>query len=110
LLPLAFHVLLRGAILLVPVSIVRLYGLLGLGVVALHLAAALYIGGGGVYETLVVDNASRDGSADMVQREFPEVRLIRSPVNLGFAAANNRAFHLAEGRYLVLLNSDAFIR
>jgi len=62
------------------------------------------------YETFVVDNASRDGSADMVQHEFPEVRLIRSPVNLGFAAANNRAFHLAEGRYIVLLNSDAFIR
>ena len=63
-----------------------------------------------IYETLVVDNASRDGSADMVQQEFPEVRLVRSPVNLGFAAANNRAFHLAQGRYIVLLNSDAFMR
>lgn len=62
------------------------------------------------YETLVVDNASRDGSADMVQQEFPEVRLVRSPVNLGFAASNNRAFHMAQGRYIVLLNSDAFMR
>jgi GT2 family glycosyltransferase len=62
------------------------------------------------YETLLVDNASRDGSADMVQQEFPEVRLVRSPVNLGFAAGNNRTFHLAQGRYILLLNSDAFLR
>jgi GT2 family glycosyltransferase len=61
------------------------------------------------YETLVVDNASCDGSADMVQTEFPDVRLIRSPINLGFAAGNNRAFPLARGRYVVLLNSDAFL-
>ena len=60
------------------------------------------------FETLVVDNASRDGSADMVAAEFPMVRLIRETVNLGFAAANNVAFPLACGRYVVLLNSDAF--
>jgi hypothetical protein len=60
-------------------------------------------------ETFLVDNVSRDGSADMVQTEFPEVKLIRSDVNLGFAAANNRAFPLARGRYVVLLNSDAFL-
>lgn len=65
---------------------------------------------GVTYETIVVDNASRDGSADMVAIEFPEVRLIRSEVNLGFAAANNRAFEIARGRYIVLLNSDAFLR
>jgi hypothetical protein len=62
------------------------------------------------YETIVVDNASRDGSANMVATEFPEVHLIRSTTNLGFAAANNRAFHVSRGRYLVLLNSDAFLR
>lgn len=60
-------------------------------------------------ETIVVDNASRDGSADMAAAEFPEVRLIRSPVNLGFGNANNRAFEEASGRYLVLLNSDAYL-
>jgi GT2 family glycosyltransferase len=59
-------------------------------------------------EVFVVDNISRDGSADMVEREFPAVKLIRSTVNLGFAAANNRAFPLVRGRYVVLLNSDAF--
>jgi GT2 family glycosyltransferase len=66
--------------------------------------------GGIASEIFVVDNVSRDGSADMVEREFPQVRLIRSDVNLGFAAANNKAFPLAAGRYVVLLNSDAFPR
>lgn len=60
-------------------------------------------------EVFVVDNVSRDGSADMVEQEFPSVRLIRSSVNLGFAAGNNKAFPLAAGRYIVLLNSDAFL-
>lgn len=60
-------------------------------------------------EVLVVDNASHDGSAEMVAGEFPAVRLIRSEVNLGFAAANNRAFAVARGRHVVLLNSDAFV-
>ncbi|HEY1903639.1 MAG TPA: glycosyltransferase family 2 protein [Terracidiphilus sp.] len=68
-------------------------------------------------EVLVVDNASDDGSPGMVEREFAAgqasgqsdpVRLIRSTVNLGFAAANNLAMEVARGRYLVLLNSDAF--
>ena len=61
-------------------------------------------------EIIVVDNASMDGSADMVASEFPDVRLIRNDVNLGFAAANNMAFDAAKGRYLVLLNSDAFLQ
>jgi hypothetical protein len=63
-------------------------------------------------EILVVDNASRDGSAVMVAREFSAtatpVRLMASEVNLGFGEANNRAIAQARGRYLVLLNSDAF--
>jgi len=62
------------------------------------------------HETIVVDNASRDSSADMIAAEFPSVQLIRNQLNLGFAAANNIAFRRARGRYFVLLNSDAFIR
>lgn len=58
-------------------------------------------------EVIVVENASRDGSADMVADEFPAVRLVRSEVNLGFAAANNVGFDLALGRYVILLNPDA---
>uniref|UniRef100_UPI0033658B51 glycosyltransferase family 2 protein n=1 Tax=Candidatus Albibeggiatoa sp. nov. BB20 TaxID=3162723 RepID=UPI0033658B51 len=61
------------------------------------------------FETIVVDNASKDDSADMVEREFPHVMLIRSQTNLGFAAANNLAFQQATGEFIVLLNSDAFL-
>jgi len=61
-------------------------------------------------EVLVVDNASSDGSAQMVREEFPQVGLTISDVNLGFAGANNVAFAQARGRYVVLLNSDAFLR
>lgn len=60
-------------------------------------------------EVLVVDNASRDGSAEMVASDFPHVRLLQAGQNLGFAAANNLAFPVARGKYLVLLNSDAFL-
>jgi GT2 family glycosyltransferase len=61
------------------------------------------------YETIVIDNASEDGSTDMVATEFPEAILLRSRVNFGFGAANNWGFRLARGRYVVLLKADAFL-
>jgi GT2 family glycosyltransferase len=61
------------------------------------------------YETIVVDNASKDGSAEMVQTEFPDTKVICSEMNLGFAGANNRGFEIATGKYIILLNSDAFL-
>jgi GT2 family glycosyltransferase len=61
-------------------------------------------------EILVVDNNSLDGSPQMVEEEFPQVRLLRSDINLGFGAANNLALAHARGRYIVLLNSDAFFQ
>ncbi|MCU0501483.1 MAG: glycosyltransferase family 2 protein [Anaerolineae bacterium] len=57
-------------------------------------------------EIIVVDNASADGSVEMVQREFPDVRLILNEGNLGFARANNRGIAASRGRYVLLLNSD----
>ncbi len=57
-------------------------------------------------ETIVVDNASSDGSAEMVRGEFPSVRLISNPSNVGYAKANNQALRSAAGDWLLLLNSD----
>lgn len=61
-------------------------------------------------EIFVVDNNSRDGSVEMVEICFPHVRILRSQVNLGFGAANNVAIELAQGEFIVLLNSDAFLQ
>ncbi len=60
-------------------------------------------------QVIVVDNASRDASADMVAQEFPGICLIRSGSNLGFAAANNLAFLQARGDHVLLLNPDALL-
>ena len=61
-------------------------------------------------EILLVDNASADGSAEMVEREFPWVRLLRSDVNLGFAAGNNLARQAARGERFLLLNPDTRVQ
>jgi len=69
--------------------------------------SALYESSGTLsFEIFVVDNASSDGSAVMVETEFPRVRLIKNIENLGFARANNQAIKEASGRYLLLLNPD----
>lgn len=60
------------------------------------------------YEIIVVDNASSDGSADMVQAEFPHVRLVRNDTNRGFGAANNQGLEISSGELVLLLNSDAY--
>lgn len=62
------------------------------------------------YEILVVDNASKDGSADMVRREFPSVRLIENAANAGFGRANNQAVRKSKGGYILFLNPDTEIR
>jgi GT2 family glycosyltransferase len=61
-------------------------------------------------EVFVVDNHSADHSAAMVQRRFPEVKLICNDTNLGFAKANNQAIALAEGQYILLLNPDTVVQ
>jgi hypothetical protein len=58
---------------------------------------------------VVVDNGSSDGSADAVEAAHPDVCLVRSGENLGFAKGNNLGFRHAEGDYVVLLNSDTIV-
>jgi hypothetical protein len=60
-------------------------------------------------ETIVVDNGSMDGSAAMVRSEFPWVRLVDSPQNLGFGRANNQALQIAHGESILLLNPDTVL-
>ena len=61
---------------------------------------------GGDRRVVVVDNASTDGSPDMVREEFPEVELVAESENLGFAAGANRAFQAAGDADILLLNAD----
>jgi len=62
------------------------------------------------FEVVVVDNASTDGSQEMVRQEFSDVSLIANTENLGFAKANNQAIRRNQKRYVLLLNSDTFVR
>ncbi len=61
------------------------------------------------FEVIVVDNASSDGSAEMVKKEFPQVVLISNAENRGFAVANNQGIRIAKGRYVLLLNPDTIV-
>ena len=61
-------------------------------------------------EVFVVDNASKDGSRDLVRKSYPGVRLMEQPLNMGFGAACNRGAALSTGRYLLFLNSDTVVQ
>jgi GT2 family glycosyltransferase len=63
----------------------------------------------GVCKTVLIDNASRDGSAEHVEAMHPQVHLIRSGANLGFGRANNLALPWFDSPYMLLLNTDAFV-
>ena len=63
-----------------------------------------------MFEVIVVDNASHDGSAAMVREKFPQVRLVESPNNVGFAEGNNLAVPLCRGDYILLLNPDTVVK
>lgn len=60
-------------------------------------------------EVIVIDNKSSDGSADAIAEAFPQVKLIKSDVNYGFAQGNNKAIEDAQGEYLLLLNPDTVV-
>ena len=57
-------------------------------------------------EVIVVDNASTDGSAEMIETRFPSVNLVKSAENLGFSKGNNVAIRQCHGRYIALVNPD----
>lgn len=60
-------------------------------------------------EIIFVDNASKDNSAEVIRNEFPDCQLIMNTQNVGFGRANNQALALASGRYVLLVNTDAFV-
>ena len=60
-------------------------------------------------ELIFVDNASKDNSVEVIKTKFPESRLIANDKNVGFGRANNQAIQFATGRYILLLNTDAFV-
>jgi GT2 family glycosyltransferase len=62
-----------------------------------------------VFEIIVVDNCSSDGSVAMLESEFPSVIRIVNKENKGFGAANNQALAIMNGKYALLLNSDAVL-
>lgn len=66
-------------------------------------------GDGVVVECIVVDNGSSDGSVAMLERDFPEVTLIRNTGNSGFSRASNQGMKAASGRYMFLLNNDCLL-
>lgn len=61
-------------------------------------------------EIIVVDNASTDGSVEVVREKHPEVKLIANDTNVGFGAANNMGFEQSEGEYAVLINPDTIVK
>ena len=71
---------------------------------------SIYDEGGDVaLEVIVIDNASTDGSVEMVKKDFSQAVLIENSENRGFAAANNQGIAIAKGRYVLLLNSDTIV-
>ena len=58
------------------------------------------------YEVIVVDNASTDGSVSLVERQFPQVKLVKLWTNKGFTGGNIAGYKIASGKHIALLNND----
>ncbi|MFF5993855.1 glycosyltransferase family 2 protein [Lysinibacillus sp. KU-BSD001] len=62
-----------------------------------------------MFEIFVVDNHSSDSSVEAIKKHYPNVRLVENKENVGFSKANNQAIKQAQGRYILLLNSDTVL-
>ncbi|CAG7647703.1 N-acetylglucosaminyl-diphospho-decaprenol L-rhamnosyltransferase [Paenibacillus solanacearum] len=62
------------------------------------------------YEVVLVDNHSTDSSVDAILNQYPDIKLICNHVNLGYSKANNQGICMAQGRYILLLNSDTIVQ
>ncbi len=62
------------------------------------------------HEIIIVDNASDDGSVEIIEERFPSVHLIKNQKNIGFGKANNLALEKAKGKYLLLINPDTIVK
>lgn len=61
-------------------------------------------------EVIVVDNASKQDEATLIKKKYPQVNIIRSDTNLGFAGGNNLGIKAAKGKYIFLINNDTIIK
>ena len=61
-------------------------------------------------EVIVVDNASKKDEATVIEQRYPQVKVIRSNINLGFAGGNNLGIKAARGKYLFFINNDTLLR
>lgn len=61
-------------------------------------------------EVIIIDNASSDNSVDLIKKHYPDLALIENKENVGFGRANNQALDVMTGDYLLLLNTDAFVK
>lgn len=62
------------------------------------------------FEIIIVDNNSKDKTAEMIKKDFPQASLIINKENLGFSKANNQAFKIAKGDFILMLNPDMLVR
>ena len=62
------------------------------------------------YEIFVVDNNSQDGSIEGIEKEFPNINIIKNPTNAGFGTANNLAIKQSKGKYVLCLNTDTILK